>query len=65
VSDGGQLGWRLDRFTGKVAVCEVGKNPKFPPPPPPGKDPFEDLHLPPVDEIVSYSVNRVMIACGS
>jgi hypothetical protein len=52
------LGWRLDRRTGAVVVCELAKDPRAI-----GDDNIF-AHLPPVMGARTRTVDKVMVECG-
>jgi hypothetical protein len=63
VSSDTALGWRLDRRSGIVTVCELAKNRSISADPP-GNDPFADLHLPPVKGSRNRPVDDMTVDCG-
>jgi hypothetical protein len=60
-NNGGLLGWRLNKRTGDVAVCELAPNP-FAAPARAKDDPFADA--PPLAGSRSRVVDKLMVECG-
>ena len=57
-NNGDAIGWRLNRRTGVVTVCELAKNPRTTAPAD-RNDPFADI-----EAIMIRPVDKVMIQCG-
>jgi hypothetical protein len=56
------IGWRLNKRTGRVVVCELARNPSASAVPP-GDDPFADF--PAVKGSRNRPVDKVVVECGS